>query len=60
MSRKEEHIHILAENELVERIDDFMFSNRIRGRAEAIRRLVRVGLEHSETPADRPAVVAAE
>ena len=38
---------MLASSE-VELIEDWMFARRIKSRAEAIRRLVKIGLEHSE------------
>lgn len=45
---KTERIPVMFEKELVEKIDDFSFSNRIRSRSEAIRRLVEQSLTLAE------------
>ena len=46
---------MLSDRELQE-LDDFMFAQRIRGRSEAIRRLLALGLQHAPAaPAPRPA-----
>ena len=38
-------ILFVMENELLKRIDDFRFDNRINSRSEAVRRLIESGLE---------------
>lgn len=43
--RKSCHIHMLVEPSLIERVDEWGFTNRIRSRADAIRQLVNVGLK---------------
>ena len=42
---KTERIPIMFDRELVERIDDYSFAARIRTRSEAVRHLIREGLE---------------
>ena len=44
MEMKTERIPVMFDKPLVADVDDFMFANRIRTRAEAIRTLVRAGL----------------
>ena len=36
---------LVIEDELMEKIDDFRFDNRIQSRSEAVRRLIQKGLE---------------
>lgn len=38
-------INFVVDDELLKRIDDFRFGNRINTRSEAIRRLIEVGLK---------------
>lgn len=47
---KDERIPIMMEASLLERVETYRFTNRIGSRGEAIRRLVREGLE-KEMPA---------
>lgn len=46
-----ERITLLMEPDLIERIDDFSFANRIRTRAGAMRHLVQVALSANEKSA---------
>jgi len=39
-------ITFVVDEELIERIDDFRFENRVRNRSEAIRQLIEEGLKH--------------
>jgi metal-responsive CopG/Arc/MetJ family transcriptional regulator len=48
MPSKKPTIIFVAEEELVERLDDFRFDNRINSRSEAIRRLIDDGLKKYE------------
>ena len=48
MATKKPRILLTVEEELLERIDDFRFGNRINTRSEAIRRLIAEGLEKYE------------
>ncbi|MGO6699905.1 hypothetical protein ACCS33_10670 [Rhizobium ruizarguesonis] len=41
--------------ELLKKIDDYSFQNRIRGRAETVRRLVVMGMEEETKKADATA-----
>ena len=43
---KTERVPIMFEKQLVERIDDYSYDNRIRSRSEAIRQLVMISLEN--------------
>lgn len=43
--RKTERIPIMFDRPLLEKVDEFSFSNRIRTRAGAIRELIKAGLE---------------
>ena len=43
-------IIFIADDELLERLDDFRFENRINSRSEAIRRLIDEGLKKYEKP----------
>jgi hypothetical protein len=57
---KSQRVQLLMTPSEVQAIDDWSFSNRVRGRSEAIRRLVAMGiaLQVVHAPAD-PAVTAA-
>ena len=46
-------ILFVMENELLKRIDDFRFDNRINSRSEAVRRLIESGLESSKPKAKK-------
>lgn len=46
--QKTEHLHLLAEPSLIEKIDEWGWQQRIRTRAEVIRLLVRKGLAEAE------------
>jgi len=39
---------------LIEKIEDYRFSNRITSRSEAIRRLIEEGLKHQQDPQKAP------
>ena len=39
---------MVIEKDLLERVDDFRFENRIPTRAEAVRRLIRDGLQYNK------------
>jgi len=41
-------INFVVDDELLKRIDDFRFENRINSRSEAIRRLIEEGLKASD------------
>ncbi len=45
---KELHLHIMIEAELLKRIDDYRYANRIPSRSEAIRQLIIQSLEMSD------------
>jgi metal-responsive CopG/Arc/MetJ family transcriptional regulator len=47
MQKKTVRVPMMMEPTMVEKIDDWSFAKRIRTRAEAIRQLVRFGLEAS-------------
>lgn len=47
-------IIIVMEDDLLTRIDDFRFGNRINSRSEAIRRLIEEGLKASNPPKPKP------
>lgn len=47
-------IILVMEEELIERIDDFRFGNRINSRSEAIRRLIEEGLKGSDISKREP------
>lgn len=47
--RKTERFPVMFERTLLSEIDDFLFENRIRTRAEAVRFLIRRGLESVNT-----------
>ena len=52
---KSERIQLFMTPSEVEAIDDWGFSNRIRGRSEAIRRLIEIGLRAAaEAQPERP------
>jgi len=44
-TRKDVRLNLFFETKEIEKIDDFRFQNRIASRAEAIRRLIELGLE---------------
>lgn len=48
MPTEKPKIIFVADNELVERLDDFRFENRINSRSEAIRRLIDEALKKYE------------
>jgi len=48
MPTEKPKIIFVADNELVERLDDFRFENRINSRSEAIRRLMDEALKNYE------------
>lgn len=48
---KEERVPLVMEPSLLERIDAYRFGLRIGSRSEAIRRLIKAGLEGKEMPA---------
>lgn len=50
MPTKKPKILITLEGDLLTRIDDFRFENRINSRSEAIRRLIEEGLKASSDP----------
>ena len=45
-----QYINVLFDQEMLKRIDDFRFANRLPSRTEAIRELVRVGLDKKLAP----------
>jgi metal-responsive CopG/Arc/MetJ family transcriptional regulator len=53
MEKKQERVPVMFDKTMAENVDDYMFANRIRGRSEAIRRLVRAGLEHVDRSVER-------
>jgi len=50
MPSEKPHIVFVADDELLERIEDFRFDNRISSRSEAIRILVEAGLRAKPKP----------
>lgn len=46
---KTERVPIMFDEPLLKRLDDYSFENKIRTRAETIRRLVAKGIESEET-----------
>lgn len=48
MQLKTERIPIMCEKRLVDRIDDYSYTHRIRTRAEAIRQLIKAGLNNGK------------
>lgn len=57
MIRKTERIPVMFDKDLVEKIDEFSFSQKIRSRSETIRRLVSSALE-AKTETKKPDVTA--
>lgn len=53
MPTEKPKILFVADNNLVERIDDFRFDNRINSRSEAIRRLIEEALKKYEKNKDK-------
>lgn len=49
---KTERLHLLISPSELDAIDDWRFENRIATRAEAVRRLVKIGLDSSRRGAD--------
>lgn len=62
MKTKTERVPVMFEKELVEEVDSFSFSNRIRSRGAAIRLLIRSGLAATKArePEDKAHQAAAE
>lgn len=58
MEMKTERFQLMWEKSLVERVDDFGFSNRIRTRASAVRQLVLKGLEAYEAEKEKGEALA--
>ena len=54
MSTEKPIINFVADGELLKRIDDFRFDNRINSRSEAIRRLIEEGLKSSDPSTQKP------
>ncbi len=54
MSTEKPKILITFDDDLLTRIDDFRFGNRINSRSEAIRRLIEEGLKASVPPKAKP------
>jgi metal-responsive CopG/Arc/MetJ family transcriptional regulator len=54
MPTEKPKILITLEDDLLTRIDDFRFGNRINSRSEAIRRLIEEGLKVTEPPKSKP------
>ncbi len=50
MPTEKPKIIFVMEEDLLKRIDDFRFDNRINSRSEAIRRLIEEGLKASDPP----------
>ena len=50
MATEKPKIIFVADKELIERLDDFRFDNRINSRSEAIRRLLEEALKKYEKP----------
>ncbi|MGA3209198.1 MAG: hypothetical protein ABSE05_15425 [Syntrophales bacterium] len=48
MPTEKPKIILVMENDLLSRIDDFRFENRINSRSEAVRKLIEEGLKKSE------------
>lgn len=46
---KTERVPIMFDPELLEKVDDYGFRNRIRGRAETVRQLIKKGMTVDET-----------
>lgn len=47
-------INFVVDDELLKRIDDFRFANRINSRSEAIRRLIDEGLKAADPSTQKP------
>lgn len=54
MPTEKPKIILVMEDELLTRIDDYRFENRINSRSEAIRRLIEEGLKASEPKKPQP------
>jgi metal-responsive CopG/Arc/MetJ family transcriptional regulator len=54
MPTEKPKILITLESDLLERIEDYRFGNRIPSRSDAIRRLIEEGLKATATPKPRP------
>jgi hypothetical protein len=57
---KSEKFQMLLEKSTVDAVDEWGFANRVRTRAEAIRRLVWLGIEKSKADSDTSAIVPTE
>lgn len=55
---KSERFVLMMEPSIIEAIDDWGFSNRVRTRSEAIRRLVRKGMEATQAETKKADVTA--
>jgi metal-responsive CopG/Arc/MetJ family transcriptional regulator len=58
MRRKTERLPFMCEKNLLDEIDNYSYSNRIRTRAEAIRRLIKVGLQAAAPETQKGEVTA--
>jgi metal-responsive CopG/Arc/MetJ family transcriptional regulator len=54
MPTEKPRILITIEDDLLEKINDFRFDNRINSRSEAIHRLIEEGLKASESTKQKP------
>lgn len=54
MPTEKPKIILVMENDLLNKIDDFQFGNRIKSRSEAIRRLIEEGLKVSDPSKSKP------
>jgi metal-responsive CopG/Arc/MetJ family transcriptional regulator len=53
MPTKKPKIIFVMEDDLLKRVDDFRFDNRINSRSEAVRRLIESGLESAKPKAKK-------
>jgi metal-responsive CopG/Arc/MetJ family transcriptional regulator len=53
--QKTERVQLMMTPSEVKAVDDWSFENRVRGRSEAIRRLIQLGLDKSIAPTKRRA-----
>jgi len=54
MPTQKPQVLLTLDDELMEKIEDYRYSNRIPSRSEAIRRLLESGLEHSKAESKTP------
>jgi len=56
MAKERERVRVVLTmpREMVDRIDDHRFANRLKSRAEAVRTLVETGLRHHRPPPKPP------